>query len=87
MVREFFSLRNTSLSLCLGFFKKYNYTFVQFTAGLDELEVDSTKQFVSIALIVSLALPALVGLIALIFVLKRRFTSERYVSNYDTISN
>ena len=73
--------------LSLGFFKKYNYTFVQFTVGLDQLEPDSTKQFVSIALIISLALPALVGLIAVIFFVKRRCSSERFVSNYDTISN
>lgn len=73
--------------LSLGFFKKYNYTFVQFTVGLDQLEPDSSARFVSIALIISLALPTLVGLIAVIFFVKRRCSSERYASNYDTISN
>ncbi|CAF4594728.1 unnamed protein product, partial [Rotaria sp. Silwood2] len=42
-----------------GFFAKSNYTFIQFTAGLDILEADSVKKFVTIALIASLVLPGL----------------------------
>ncbi|CAF1381874.1 unnamed protein product [Adineta steineri] len=59
-----------------GFFTKTNYTFIQFTAGLDLLEPDSTQQFVTIALIVSLALPVIVGVIAIIFMIKRRFSPQ-----------
>ncbi|CAF0772024.1 unnamed protein product [Adineta ricciae] len=55
-----------------GFFTKTNYTFVQFTAGLDLLEPDSTAGFVTVALIVSLALPAIVGVTAVIFMIKRK---------------
>ena len=70
----------------LGFFTKTNYTFIQFTAGLDALEPDSTKQFVSIALIVSLALPGIVAVVALIFILKRRL-SPSHSSSYDVIED
>ncbi|CAF3301740.1 unnamed protein product, partial [Rotaria sp. Silwood2] len=65
-----------------GFFAKTNYTFIQFTAGIEYLETDSTKVFVTVALIASLALPGLVAIIALIFILKRRFTRQSS-SSYD----
>jgi len=69
-----------------GFFAKSNYTFVQFTAALNDLETDSTQMFVTVALIISLALPALVAVIALILFLKRRFSSSSPTfSNYDTL--
>ncbi|CAF0906118.1 unnamed protein product [Rotaria sp. Silwood1] len=69
-----------------GFFAKSNYTFIQFTAGLDILEVDSVKQFVRIALIVSLVLPGLVAFIAVIFIIKHR-CSKRNISSYDVIQD
>ncbi|CAF1019509.1 unnamed protein product [Rotaria sordida] len=69
-----------------GFFAKTNYTFIQFTAGLDYLEPDSTKVFVTVALIASLALPALVAIVALIFILRRRF-SRQTQSSYNAIDD
>ena len=80
------SVVSTSSVYTLGFFMKTNYTFIQFTAGLDALEPDSTKQFVSIALIVSLALPGIVGVIALIFIVTRRM-SPSHASSYEVIEN
>ncbi len=70
----------------IGFFAKTNYTFIQFTAGLDLLEPDSTQEFVTIALIVSLALPAAVAVIALIFFLRRKFF-EQSPSSYGAIED
>ncbi|CAF3422962.1 unnamed protein product, partial [Rotaria sp. Silwood2] len=69
-----------------GFFAKTNYTFIQFTAGIEYLETDSTKVFVTVALIASLALPGLVAIIAFIFILKRRFTRQSS-SSYDAIDD
>jgi len=69
-----------------GFFAKTNYTFIQFTAGLDVLEPDSTKAFVTVALIISLALPGLVAIIAGIFIIKRRF-SKQPTSSYNAIDD
>lgn len=65
---------------------KSNYSFVQFTAGLDVLETDSIKQFITLALILSLALPCLVALIAFILILKRR-CSRPPASSYDPIDD
>lgn len=48
--------------------------------------MDSIKQFVTLALIFSLALPALVALIAFIFIMKRRCTKPT-VSSYDPIDD
>jgi len=70
----------------IGFFAKTNYTFIQFTAGLDLLEPDSTQEFVIIALIVSLALPAVVAVIALIVILRRKF-SQQSPSSYGAIED
>lgn len=70
----------------VGFFAKSNYTFIQFTAGLDILESDATQMFVTVALIVSLALPSLVAIIAIICVLQRR-CSQRNLSGYDIIQD
>ena len=70
----------------IGFFVKENYTFIQLTAGLGYLEADSTKVFITIALITSLALPGLVGIIAFMFIVKRRF-SQSSSSSYDPIDN
>ena len=69
-----------------GFFAKTNYTFIQLTAGLDSLEMDSMKQFITLALIVSLALPCIVAFIALIFIFKRRCARQN-VSSYDVIED
>jgi hypothetical protein len=69
-----------------GFFAKTNYTFIQLTSGLDILEMDSIKQFITLALILSLALPCLVAFIALIFIFKRRCTRQN-VSSYDVIED
>lgn len=69
-----------------GFFIKTNYSFTQFAAGLDMLEPDSTAQFVTIALVVSLALPALVAVIAIIVMLKRRISNQSN-SNYRNIND
>jgi hypothetical protein len=70
----------------IGFFVKSNYTFVQFTAALDTLPMDSIKQFVTLALIFSLALPCLVAFIAVIFIIKRR-CSRPNISSYDVIED
>jgi hypothetical protein len=70
----------------IGFFAKSNYSFIQFTAGLDTLEMDSVKQFVIFALLLSLALPALIAVIALIFIIKRRY-SQQNLSSYDVIQD
>jgi hypothetical protein len=69
-----------------GFFAKTNYSFIQLTSGLDILEMDSIKQFITLALILSLALPCLVAFIALIFIFKRRCTRQN-VSSYDVIED
>jgi hypothetical protein len=69
----------------IGFFKASNYSFIQFTAGLDILKPDSTTQFVTIGLIISLALPAIVAIIALIFMVKRRL-SKQTSSSYNMIN-
>ncbi|CAF2439514.1 unnamed protein product [Rotaria sp. Silwood2] len=69
-----------------GFFAKSNYTFIQFTAGLDILEADSVKKFVTIALIASLVLPGLVAFIAILFIIKRQ-CSMRHISSYDVIQD
>lgn len=69
-----------------GFFTKTNYGFIQFTAGLDILEPDATAQFVTVALIISLALPAIVGAIALIVMLKRRISNQSSNSSYRNIN-
>lgn len=59
-----------------GFFAKTNYAFVQFTAGLDRLEPDSVASFVTIAAIVSFALPVVVGIIAAVFIIRRKFSKD-----------
>ncbi|CAF4957246.1 unnamed protein product [Rotaria socialis] len=69
-----------------GFFTKTNYTFIQFAAGLDVLQPDSTTKFVSVALIASLALPGIVAIIAVIFIVKRR-VSQQAASSYDAIDS
>ncbi|CAM4772897.1 unnamed protein product [Rotaria magnacalcarata] len=69
-----------------GFFTKTNYTFIQFAAGLDVLQPDSTTKFVSVALIASLALPGIVAIIAVIFIIKRR-VSQQAASSYDAIDS
>jgi len=69
-----------------GYFIKSNYSFVQLTAGLDILEVDSIKQFIALALILTLALPVLVAFIAIIFIIKRR-RSQQNISSYDPIDD
>ncbi|CAF0735873.1 unnamed protein product [Adineta ricciae] len=69
-----------------GFFVKSNYSFIQFTAGLDILEMDSIKQFVTLALVFSLLLPCLVAFIALIFIMKRR-CSRSNTAGYDAIDD
>ncbi|CAF4128422.1 unnamed protein product, partial [Rotaria sordida] len=57
-VKPYLSPFNISLDRAKdGFFAKLNYTFIQFIAGLDILEVDSIKQFVTILFIISLLLP------------------------------
>jgi hypothetical protein len=48
--------------------------------------MDSIKQFVTLALIFSLALPCLVGFIAVIFIIKRR-CSRPNISSYDVIED
>ena len=70
----------------IGFFAKTNYSFIQLTAGLDTLEVDSIKYLITLALIFSLALPALVAFIALIFIIKRQCTKPS-ISGYDAIQD
>ena len=60
----------------LGYFSKTGYAFVQFTAGLDKLQPDSVAGFVTVAAIVSFALPVLVGIVAGIFMLRRRFAAN-----------
>jgi glucan phosphoethanolaminetransferase (alkaline phosphatase superfamily) len=72
--------------IIIGYFAKSNYTFVQLTAGLDTLEMDSIKKYITLALILSLALPGLVGLIAIIFIIKRRCSTQN-VSSYDAIED
>ncbi|CAF1232747.1 unnamed protein product [Adineta steineri] len=69
-----------------GFFTKSNYTFIQFTAGLEILQTDSIKQFVTLALLLSLAIPCLVAVIAFIFIMKRRCTRQNTTS-YDIIDD
>lgn len=68
----------------IGFFSKENYGFIQFTAGLDKLEPDATAVFITVALIISLALPATVAIIALIVTLRRRF-SKQSSNSYNAI--
>lgn len=48
--------------------------------------MDSITQFVTLALILTLALPALVAIIAFIFIMKRRCTQQN-VSSYDPIDD
>lgn len=76
-----------SMGLFLGFFKKENYGFLQFAAGLDDLQPDATAQFVTIAVIVSFALPVLVAIIAVILFLKRKFSTSKRSEGYTTIVN
>ncbi|CAF0879835.1 unnamed protein product [Rotaria sordida] len=86
-VQPYVSAFNISLGRAKdGFFAKSNYTFIQFTAGLDILEADSIKQFVTIAFIVSLLLPGLIAFIAVIFIIKRQ-CSKRNISSYDIIQD
>lgn len=87
------TVRNLDLSeqfvcnLLIGFFSKENYGFLQFTAGLDELQPDATAQFVTVAVVVSFALPVLVAIIAIIIILKRRFSHQPSRIAYDEINN
>lgn len=74
------------LFLLIGFFAKSNYSFIQFTAGLDILEMDAIKRFVTMALIVSLAIPSFVAFIALVCVIKRQ-CSRQHISSYDVIQD
>lgn len=70
-----------------GFFKKENFGFLQFTAGLDKLEPDQTGHFVTVAVIVSFALPLIVGIIAAIFILKRKISGESSNVTYREIND
>ncbi|CAF0837561.1 unnamed protein product [Rotaria sordida] len=86
-VKPYLSPFNISLDRAKdGFFAKLNYTFIQFIAGLDILEVDSIKQFVTILFIISLLLPGLIAFIAVIFIIKRQ-CSKRNISSYDIIQD
>jgi len=69
-----------------GFFIKTNYSSFQLTAGLDMLEIDSVQEFILLALIICLTLPALVALIACIFICKRRCSQQR-AEGYDPIND
>jgi hypothetical protein len=71
----------------LGFFTKTNYTFIQLTAGLDIIQLDSTKNAIVLALIVTLALPSLVASIAFLAIVKRRCTIDRQNDDYDSIDD
>ncbi len=71
----------------IGFFKKENFGFLQFTAGLDKLEPDQTGHFVTVAVIVSFALPLIVGIIAAIFILKRKISGESSNVTYREIND
>lgn len=71
----------------VGFFLKENYGFLQFSAGLDDLQPDATAKFVTAAVIVSFALPILVGAIAVIIILKRRFSRQPTRHAYGEINN
>ncbi|UJR26977.1 hypothetical protein I4U23_008284 [Adineta vaga] len=69
-----------------GFFVKSNYSFIQMTAGLDILEMDSVTRFITLALFLTLLLPGLVAIIALIFIMKRRY-SRSDTTGYDVIED
>ena len=68
----------------LEFFINTNYSFIQFTAGLDALDIDAITQYIALALAITIALPALVSSIAILFIIKRRCTREK-PSGYDPI--
>ena len=59
-------------SFLAGFFSKTNYSFVQLTAGLDLLESDSTRNYITYACVVTLLLPGLVTTIALIVIVRQQ---------------
>lgn len=69
-----------------GFFIKTNYSSFQLTAGLDMLEIDSVQQFILLALVICIALPTLVAVIACVFICKRR-CSQRRAEGYDAIND
>lgn len=88
MTNEFdFSSIYIFFDYLIGFLKKENYGFLQFTAGLDELELDATAHFVTVAVITSFALPILVGILAAIFIIKRKISGQSSRPTYREIND
>lgn len=70
---------------CLEYFVSTNYSFIQLSAGVDTLELDSTEEFIAIGLLISVSLPFLVSIVAIILIIRRRCSRPVEPTSYDPI--
>lgn len=83
--QEILFTSNDNYSSFVEYFIHTNYSFIQLSVGLDILKPDSTDEFVALGLLISIALPFLVTLIAIILIIRRRCSRPVETTPYDRI--